>query len=78
MSEQMNLFQMQDSYNLANLKQICIEYVKNRYPEPVEEEDFYEYQEFIRVEIELEYASRLHQIACQIEDRVLGKTEKGG
>ena len=72
MSEQINLFQVEESYGLVNLKQSCYEYVKRKY-RPVECEDFNDFLEFIRSEAELEFAIRLRKIADDIEKRELGK-----
>lgn len=72
MQEQINLFQVEESYSLVNLKQSCYEYVKRKYTR-TECEDFADFMEFIRSEAELEFAIRLRKIADDIEKRELGK-----
>ena len=72
MTEQPTLFQVEESYNLANLKQICYDFVKGKYTR-TECEDFSDFMEFIRSEAELEFAIRLRKIADDIEKRELGK-----
>lgn len=72
MQEQINLFQVDESYNLAELKKICYDYVKKKYTR-TECEDISDYLSFLQDEADLEFAIRIKKIASDIEKRILGR-----
>lgn len=76
MAEQLKLLTIEESYNLVNLRDICREFVKKKFPSPMEDEDFDEYMEFLQQETDLEYVARLRKIADEIENRVLNPMKK--
>ena len=76
MQEQMNLFQVNESYNLADLKKICKEETKRRFPAPIPDEDYVDYLEFIESETNLLFAERLRKIADEIEKMELGEQKR--
>ena len=69
MTEQPTLFQLEESYNLANLKQICYDFVKGKYTR-TECEPYEEFIEFLEIEAKYEYISRLRKIADDIEKQL--------
>lgn len=72
MSEnQLDLFKIKESYSLINLKDLCLREIKSKYPNPVEGEDYDDWQIFIKDESDLLFAERLRAIADEIEKRVL-------
>lgn len=72
MSEnQLNLFDVKESYSLVNLKDLCLRDTKEKYPKPVDGEDYDEWMAFINDESELLFAERLRKIADEIEKRIL-------
>ena len=76
MSEQLDLLKKEESYNLAHLRKICRDFVKAKYPSPVDGEDYLDYLEFIQTESDLEFATRIRKIADQIEERIYGKQKE--
>lgn len=76
MSEQIELFKVEDSYNLANLKKICRDCIKSKYPKPVEEEDYLSYLEFLADETDLLFAEKIRKMADDIEARIYGKQKE--
>lgn len=66
MEEQIDLFNIEETYNLANLKQICYEFVKKKYTR-VDCEDYDEFMEFLDIEAKYEYIERLRKIADNME-----------
>lgn len=76
MAEQLKLLMIEESYNLANLRDMCRDFVKKKFPSPMEDEDFDEYMEFLQQEADLEYVARLRKIADEIEARVLNPMKK--
>lgn len=73
MSEELFLFEQIESYSVNNLRQECEEYIRKKYPRPIKDEDLWEYQQFLRSEINLEFAHRLRIIADDIERKEYGK-----
>ena len=76
MTEQLKLLVVEETYNLNNLRDICRDYVKKKFPNPVEDEDYDEYNKMLSDESDLEFAYRLRKIADQIEQRVLTPMKK--
>lgn len=76
MQEQMMLFQVQESYNLADLKKICREEVKRKFPAPIPDEDYLDYVAFLESETNLLFAERLRKIADEIEKMELGEQKR--
>lgn len=72
----MSLFKMHESYNLANLRKLCRDEVKRRFPTAMEGEDYTEYLTFISQESDLLFAERIRQIAAEIEERILGQQKQ--
>lgn len=72
MSEQLDFFGNKESYNLNNLRKLCRDEIKKKFPSAVEGEDYLEYLEFIGQESDLLFAERLRKIADDIENRILG------
>lgn len=76
MQEQMMLFKVEESYNLADLKKICREEVKKNFPAPVQDEDYLDYLDFLESETNLLFAERLRKIADEIENAELGEQKR--
>lgn len=76
MAEQLKLLEIEESYNLNNLRNICSEFVKKKFPCPVEDEEFDDYLQMIQDEADLEFAARLRKIADDIENRILNPMRK--
>lgn len=72
MQEQIDLFYIRKSYNLNHLRKICRDEVKAKYPSPMEDEDYVDYLNFLQDESDLLFASRLKDIANEIEERIYG------
>lgn len=71
MGEELTLFEVKESYSLINLKDLCLRETKEKYPKPMDGEDYEEWQNFISDESDLLFAERLHKIANEIERKVL-------
>jgi len=72
MSEnQLNLFEIKESYSLINLRDLCLRETKEKFPNPVEGEEYDDWQAFINDESDLLFAERLRKIADEIEKRIL-------
>ena len=72
MSEQLDFFGNRESYNLNNLRKLCRDEVKKKFPAAVDGEDYIEYLNFIADESDLLFCERIRQIADDIENRILG------
>ena len=76
MSEnQLNLFEVKDSYSLVGLRDLCLKETKENYKQ-VDGQDFDEYMEDLHQEADLLFAERLRQIADEIEKRILEPQSK--
>ena len=71
MGEELTLFEIKESYSLINLKDLCLRETKEKYPKPMDGEDYEEWQNFISDESDLLFAERLRKIADDIEKRIL-------
>ena len=69
--DQLNLFDIKESYSLVGLRDLCLKETKKNYPKPIDGEDWDEYIEFISQETDLLFAERLRKIADDIEKRIL-------
>lgn len=76
MENQLKLFEAEESYCVKDLLQQCSVFVKKKFPKATEDEDYEEYLNFLKEEIMLEYAYRLHKIAESIEKRIYQKQEE--
>ena len=76
MAEQMNLFDVKESYNLNTLRRMCRDYIKAKYPSPVEDESYTDYLSFINDESDLLFMEKIREIANQIEQRIYGKQKE--
>lgn len=76
MSEQLDFFGNRESYNLNNLRKLCRDEVKKKFPSAVDGEDYSEYLKFIGEESDLLFAERLRKVADDIENRILGEQKK--
>ena len=72
MSEQLDFFGNRESYNLNNLRKLCRDEIKKKFPSAVDGEDYVSYLGFISDESDLLFAERLRKIADDIENRILG------
>lgn len=70
-NNQAELFTVEESYNLVRLRDSCYEFVKKKYPTPVEDEDYEDYLQMLRDEADLEFCARIRVMADQIEKRIL-------
>lgn len=71
MDNELTLFKINESYSLVNLKDLCIRETKERFPKPVDGEEYEDYLDMIRDESDLLFAERLRKIADDIEKRIL-------
>lgn len=71
MEEELTLFKMEDSYSLVGLKDLCLKETREKFPKPVDGEEYDEYLEFVQQESDLLFAQRLKDIASNIEKRIL-------
>lgn len=71
MGEELTLFEIKESYSLVNLKDLCLRETKEKYPKPMDGEDYDEYINYIQDESDLLFAERLRKIADDIEKRIL-------
>lgn len=71
MDGEMTLFEIGESYSLVGLKDLCLRETKQKFPKPVDGEDWEEYNLMIQDESDLLFAERLRKIADDIERRVL-------
>lgn len=72
MSEsQLNLFEIKESYSLVNLRDLCLRETKEKFPNPVDGEEYEEYLAMVQDEADLLFAERLRKIADDIEKRIL-------
>ena len=71
MDNELTLFKINESYSLVNLKDLCIRETKERFPKPVDGEEYEDYLDFINQEADLLFAERLRNIALSIEKRIL-------
>ena len=76
MSEQLDFFGNRESYNLNNLRKLCRDEVKKKFPSAVDGEDYLQYLSYIADESDLLFAERLRTIADDIENRILGEQKK--
>lgn len=76
MSEQLDFFGNRESYNLNNLRKLCRDEVKKKFPSAVDGEDYLQYLSYIADESDLLFAERLRKIADDIENRILGEQKK--
>ena len=67
MQEQIELFDIKKSYNLNNLRKMCRDEVKAKFPSPIDGEDYLDYLAFIQSESNLLFAQRLREVADEIE-----------
>ena len=72
MEQQIDLFNSEETYNLADLKRICYDYVRKKYTR-VDCEDYDEFMEFLDIEAKYEYVARLRQIANKLEKELENK-----
>ncbi len=71
MEYELTLFKIEDSYSLVNLRDLCLRETKEKFPKPVDGEEYEEYLEFVQQESDLLFAQRLKDIASNIERRIL-------
>lgn len=71
MGEELTLFEIKESYSLVNLKDLCLRETKEKYPKPMDGEDYDDYITYIQDESDLLFAERLRKIADDIEKRIL-------
>ena len=76
MDGEMTLFEIGESYSLVGLKDLCLRETKQKFPKPVDGEDWDEYNIMIQDESDLLFAERLRKIADDIERRVLEPQSK--
>ena len=76
MDVEMTLFEIGESYSLVGLKDLCLRETKQKFPKPVDGEDWDEYLEFVQQESDLLFAQRLKDIASNIEKRILEPQSK--
>ena len=76
MDGEMTLFEIGESYSLVGLKDLCLRETKQKFPKPVDGEDWDEYNLMIQDESDLLFAERLRKIADDIERRVLEPQSK--
>ena len=76
MQEQIDLFYAEETFNLGNLRQYCYEYIKRKYPKPVDGEDYSDFLSFLKDESDLMFAEKMRQEADRIEERILGTQKK--
>ncbi|MBO7712525.1 MAG: hypothetical protein J6S85_03095 [Methanobrevibacter sp.] len=76
MDGEMTLFEIGESYSLVGLKDLCLRETKQKFPKPVDGEDWEEYNLMIQDESDLLFAERLRKIADDIERRVLEPQSK--
>lgn len=76
MSEQLDFFGNRESYNLNNLRKLCRDEVKKKFPSAVDGEDYLQYLSYISDESDLLFAERLRKIADDIENRIFGEQKK--
>lgn len=58
------------------LKKECYLFIKNKYPRPVECEEYSDYLEMLKEETDLELAHRLHEMAQKIENSIYEPQKK--
>ena len=71
MGEELTLFEIKESYSLVNLKDLCLRETKEKYPKPMDGEDYEDYVAYLNDESDLLFAERLRKIADDIEKRIL-------
>lgn len=76
MDGEMTLFEIGESYSLVGLKDLCLRETKQKFPKPVDGEDWDEYNLMIQDESDLLFAERLRKIADDIERRILEPQSK--
>lgn len=76
MDGEMTLFEIGESYSLVGLKDLCLRETKQKFPKPIDGEDWEEYNLMIQDESDLLFAERLRKIADDIERRVLEPQSK--
>ena len=62
--------QEQPDCDLKRLRNKCFVFIKEKYPRPVECEEYSDYLEMLEEETDLELAHRLHEMAEKIEKRI--------
>ena len=63
-------------FDLKNLRNTCLQFIKEKYPRPVECEEYADYLQMIEEETDLEMAHRLHEMANKIEHRIYDPQKK--
>jgi len=76
MTDEPLLFETKECYNLVGLRDACMVYVKKKYPNPVEDEDYDDYLQMLSDECDLEFCDRMRKMADQIEERILNPLKK--
>ena len=66
----------QPDCDLKRLRSKCFIYIKEKYPRPVECEEYSDYLEMLEEETDLELAHRLHEMAEKIESRIYEPQKK--
>ena len=66
----------QPDVDLKRLRNKCSIYIKEKYPRPVECEEYSDYLDMLEEETDLELAHRLHEIAEKIESRIYEPQKK--
>lgn len=64
------IVQEQPDCDLKRLRNKCFAYIKEKYPRPVECEEYSDYLSMLEEETDLELAHRLHEMAEKIEKRI--------
>lgn len=63
-------------YDFSGLRKVCSQFIKEKYPRPVECEEYADYLQMIEEETDLELAHRIHEIANNIEKRIYEPQKK--
>lgn len=63
-------------YDFSGLRKVCLQFIREKYPRPVECEEYSDYLQMIEEETDLELAHRIHEIANRIEQRIYEPQKK--
>lgn len=63
-------------YDFSGLRKTCLQYIREKYPRPVECEEYSDYLQMIEEETDLELAHRIHEIANRIENKIYEPQKK--
>lgn len=75
-NEQPQLFPVEEWYNLRTIEDTVRQYVKHKFPSPVDCQDMDDYLEDIEDEYRLELAYRLGEISKKLEQSVIKKIKQ--